>query len=113
MSRQMKVMSFGDSACEKIRRYLDSYINNELTVETNHEVVRHLGSCLTCVGEFEERSRLKARLKSAVTTQNAPVDLSEKIREQIREQDSRRLASPRWARWGAVAAAVLLASLGT
>jgi anti-sigma factor (TIGR02949 family) len=109
----MKVISFGDSACEKIRRYLDSYVNNELTVETNHEVVRHLESCSACAGEAEDRSRLKARLKSAVTAQNAPADLSEKIREQIRQQDPRRFASPHWTRWGAVAAAVVLASFGT
>jgi hypothetical protein len=34
--------SFGEGACEKIRKYLDSYISNELLIETNHEVLRHV-----------------------------------------------------------------------
>jgi len=109
----MKVISFGDSSCEKTRRYLDSYINNELLVETNHEVLRHLESCPACAAEFEQSSRLKARLKSAVAGQSVPPDLSERIREGIRHHQSRPFAAAGWTRWGAVAAAVLLVTLGT
>ena len=38
----MNRIQFGEGACEKIRQYLDSYVSNELLVETNHEVLRHL-----------------------------------------------------------------------
>ena len=38
----------GEGACEKIRRYLDSYVTNELLVETNHEVLRHIEGCPAC-----------------------------------------------------------------
>ncbi|HKE24932.1 MAG TPA: zf-HC2 domain-containing protein, partial [Bryobacteraceae bacterium] len=62
----MKLMQFGDSSCARIRRYLDSYINNELLVETNHEVLRHLETCPACAADVETRTRIKARLKSAV-----------------------------------------------
>ena len=34
----MNRVQFGEGACEKTRKYLDSYIGNELLVETNHEV---------------------------------------------------------------------------
>ena len=54
----MNIIPFGDSACERTRRYLDSYINNELLAETHKEVLRHLETCSTCSAEFEARSRL-------------------------------------------------------
>jgi hypothetical protein len=38
----MNVINFNDKACERIQRYFDSYLDNELLVETNHEVLRHL-----------------------------------------------------------------------
>ena len=54
----MNVISHGDSACEKIRGYLDSYISNELLVETNHEVLRHLEGCPDCREELEALLRI-------------------------------------------------------
>ena len=41
----MNVINFNEKTCEKIRRYFDSYLDNELLVETNHEVLRHLSVC--------------------------------------------------------------------
>lgn len=108
----MNVISFGDSACEKVRRYLNSYIDNELLVETNHEVLRHLESCPNCAAEFEEHSRLKARLKVAVAGQSVPEELSTKIRDQVRHNAIRPASTTYWSRWGAVAAALILVSLG-
>ena len=32
----MSVTEFGPRPCERVRRYLDSYLSNELLVETNH-----------------------------------------------------------------------------
>jgi len=107
----MNVISFGDSACEKTRRYMDSYISNELLVETNHEVLRHLESCVSCSAEIEARSRVKTRLKAAVESQQAPSDLAVKIRRQIHQQQSRsRLAD--WNLWTMAAAAVVVLSIG-
>ncbi len=109
----MKVISFGDSACEKTRRYLDSCLNSRPLTETSPEVLRHLESCPDCAAEFEQSSRLKARLKSAVAGQSVPAGLSEKIRQQIRQYQSHPTAITGWTRWGAVAAAFLLVALGT
>ena len=41
----MNVINFEDGHCKRIRSYLDSYLNNELMVETNHEVLTHLEKC--------------------------------------------------------------------
>jgi Putative zinc-finger len=108
----MNIISFGDSACEKIRRYMDSYISNELLVETNHEVLRHLEACPSCSAEVEARSRVKTRLKAAVESQSVPVDLQVKIREQIRQPESRPVVTATRTRWAMAAAAAVVLTAG-
>ena len=109
----MNIISFGDRACERVRGYLQSYINNELLVETNHEVLRHLESCPACAAELEQHLRLKTRLQSAVASQGVPAALRFKIREQIRQHNSQGVFGGNWGRWGAIAAAVFLVGFGT
>ena len=99
----MNRVSFGES-CERTRKYLDSYISNELLVETNHEVLRHLESCAGCAAEVETRMLLRSRLKSAVRSQSAPVELPARIREQIRAHEPRGVFGA-WFRWPLAAAA--------
>ena len=107
----MNVISFGDSACEKTRRYMDSYISNELLVETNHEVLRHLENCPSCLAEIEARSRVRVRLKAAVENQQAPADLAVKIRRQIHQGHSR-FRPAAWNIWTMAAVAVVVLSIG-
>ncbi len=56
---------------------MDSYISDELLIETNHEVLRHLENCPDCCGELAERRNLKLRIrhtvKSAAESQLNPV----------------------------------------
>ena len=105
----MKLVQFWDNPCSRIRRYVDSYINNELLVETNHEVLGHLEVCPTCAAEVESCARMKARLKSAVQNQSVPEDLQARVRAVLRE-DSR--SSFAWTRWASAAAAVLVIAAG-
>jgi len=104
----MNIISFADSACERVRRYLDSYINSELLVETNHEVLRHLETCSICSAEFASRSRLEA----AVESQSVPAELPAKSRKRLRQDESKVLFAAEWPKWAAVSAAVLLVSVG-
>jgi hypothetical protein len=101
----MNRVSFGESACERTRKYLDSYITNELLVETNHEVLRHLEHCPACTAEAETRQHLRTRLKSAVKTQPVPVELPALVRERIRSEESRKSSNWAWMRWPMTAAA--------
>jgi anti-sigma factor (TIGR02949 family) len=101
----MNRISFGESACERTRKYLDSYITNELLVETNHEVLRHLEHCPDCSAEAEARQQLRARLKSAAKTQPVPPELPALVRERIRAEESRKSSSWTWMRWPVAAAA--------
>ena len=103
----MNIVPLGEGACEKIRRYLDSYISNELLVETNHEVLRHLEHCLSCSAELEARTRLRSRLKSAVEREDVPPDLRVRVRARIQAQGSRPPWMFAWTRWAASAAAVV------
>lgn len=56
--------------CQEFREMTDSYLSDELLVETNHEVLRHLENCAACRSEFASRRELRARVRSAV--KNSP-----------------------------------------
>jgi anti-sigma factor (TIGR02949 family) len=112
----MNRIEFGQGGCDKTRKYLDSYVSNELLVETNHEILRHLESCPDCAAELDTRTRLRARLKAAVNAQAVPPALQVRIREQIRRSESS-LADfawlhAGWPRWAGAMAAMLLLTAG-
>ncbi len=52
--------------CKDFREIADSYLSNELLVETNHEVLRHLENCADCRRELASRRDLRMRLRDAV-----------------------------------------------
>lgn len=80
----MNVVNFEDGHCKRVRSYLDSYLNNELMVETNHEVLTHLETCGSCSRSLEDRARVKAQLKRAVMQEYAPAALRERIVNDLR-----------------------------
>ena len=80
----MNVINFEDGHCKRVRSYLDSYLNNELLVETNHEVLTHLEACDACSRSLEDRARVKAQLKRAVMKEYAPAALRERIGDDLR-----------------------------
>jgi Putative zinc-finger len=56
--------------CKDFRDIADSYLSNELLVETNHEVLQHLEACADCRSELASRRELRERLRLVV--KNAP-----------------------------------------
>jgi anti-sigma factor (TIGR02949 family) len=112
----MNRIQFGQGGCEKTLRYLDAYISNELTVETNHEVLRHLEGCPGCSAELDTRARLRSQLKTAVKAQSVPPELQVRIREQIHRERFGNWLSLEWlkaGRWrwaGALAAGLVVAA---
>jgi len=99
----MNVINFEQHHCKKVRAYLDSYLNNELLVETTHDVLRHLEQCAECSQALENRRRVKALLKTAVMKETAPPALEDRIRRRIRKDASRG-----WPMWTLVAAAAVI-----
>lgn len=56
--------------CQDFREIIDSYLGDELLVETNHEVLRHLENCADCRREIAARRELLAQIRAAV--KNSP-----------------------------------------
>jgi putative zinc finger protein len=107
----MKVIGFVQGQCKKIRSYLDSYLSNELLVETNHEVLKHVETCQSCSDALADRARVKDALRQSVIRDEAPAALRYRIQKDIRKK-----SSPVWGRqWLMVAAAavvLLVAAIG-
>jgi hypothetical protein len=109
----MDVVNFRDRTCNKMRGYFDSYLDNELIVETNHELLRHIESCDECARLLEERARIKKTVKSAVLKEQPPAELLANIQKTIRESDRAGGFHAGLSRWSlALAALLILAAAG-
>lgn len=52
--------------CGDVREMADSFLSEELLVETTHEILRHLEQCPSCRAELESRRGLRAALRAAI-----------------------------------------------
>ena len=82
--------------CKDFRELADSYLSNELLVETNHEVLRHLENCADCRRELASCRDLRTRLHDAVKRSsqsqlntNFAVRLTNDLREKYLAKQSR------------------------
>jgi anti-sigma factor RsiW len=92
--------------CQQIRELMDSYLSEELSVETNHRFLRHAAECRDCAAELKRRRRLRALLSE---TLDLPVD-ADRVRVRIAHAvDRERRSSKRVTRLGAVAATLVAA----
>ena len=51
--------------CHEFCEITDSYLSDELSVETNHEAISHLEKCADCRSELSARRALRTRLRDA------------------------------------------------
>src|SRR5579885_1609056 len=51
----MGMLNFEPQVCGKIRGYIGHYLNSELLVETNIEVLQHLSYCQSCATFIRNR----------------------------------------------------------
>lgn len=99
--------------CSDFREIADSYLSDELLVETNHDVLRHLESCADCryelAGRRELRHDLRMKFREARELR-IPEGFSRSLRSRLKEQALQRPAVvvPRIAYVG-IAATVLIA----
>jgi hypothetical protein len=85
---------------------MDSYLSEELSVETNHAVLRHLAECRDCAAELKRRQRLRALLSD---TLDVAVDDSRATARISQAVDREQRSWQRVARFGAVAAMLVVA----
>ncbi len=108
----MNTLNFDSKRCERIRQHLDSYLSNELLVETACQVVRHLESCEACSRDLESRMRVRDALQRAVANRPVPdsvrADVLRSLRESRRKSPLRARVT-RWAVGVASIACILLA----
>lgn len=102
-------------SCRDARELADSFLSDQLLVETMHDIVRHLETCPACRAEFEARRTLRKRLQTAIdaapTLGPSPAflaSLTERLRpvEPFRTM-TRRAWLERWLAAAAAAVAVL------
>jgi anti-sigma factor RsiW len=85
---------------------MDSYLSEELSVESNHGVLRHVAECRGCAAELKRRQRLRALLSE---TLDVPVD-ADRVRARIAHAVDRDQRSwKRVTRFGGIAAALVAA----
>src|SRR5260370_13256958 len=65
-TKHMDIVNFGRGCCEIVRWYMDSYISNELLIESNHEILLHVEERSDGLRELEIRLRIRASLPIAV-----------------------------------------------
>jgi anti-sigma factor RsiW len=109
----MNTLSFDSKQCELMRQYLDSYLSNELLVETASEVMHHLENCESCSRDLESRMRVRNALQRAVVNRPVPESVRADVLRSLRESQPRsfmRSSATRWA-IGLASIAFILLSL--
>ncbi|MGQ0540936.1 MAG: hypothetical protein ACT4O9_03670 [Blastocatellia bacterium] len=95
--------------CRDFNDIADSYLSNELLVETNHEVLRHIENCGDCRNELAARRELRDRLRIAIkeaSESHINPGFATRVRSSLREQAFNR----RWALNGFLSPVVLSGS---
>jgi hypothetical protein len=92
--------------CQRIRELMDSYLSEELSVETNHEVLRHLATCEACAGEAQRRLRLRRMLSQSL---DIPVDADRVMQRVSQSLDRHQRPWLGTAQWTGLAAALVVA----
>lgn len=71
--------------CREFREIVCVFLDDELLVETNHEVINHAETCANCRRELAARQALRLKLRAAIA--DAPeTQMSDKFVESLRAQ---------------------------
>jgi predicted anti-sigma-YlaC factor YlaD len=99
--------------CREVRDLVDSFLSEQLLVETNHDIVRHLETCPDCRADVAARRELRGKIRSAfsLSSELAPrPEFSAQMATALRSERnslSRRSLLKSW--WALAAGAVLAA----
>ena len=91
--------------CRQVRELMDSYISGELTVESNHDVLRHVERCEACRSELARRERMGALLIESFGAAPDATAFGARLTQAL-DRDQHRWG--RLARYGSIAAALIL-----
>lgn len=95
--------------CHEARHRLDLFMDGELSVPENLQVLEHLNLCRGCASAYEGEKALRGSLKAQLGAERAPAGLHEKLSGVGKTGRVPATIQPR--RWGALAAAVFFVTL--
>lgn len=72
--------------CRNLKELLDSYLCDELSVETNHAVLRHVEQCAACRAEMAARRNLRETMQRAGTQLRLSDESRMRLREALRAE---------------------------
>ena len=96
--------------CQQACPLLDSYLTNELQVETLHAVNAHLAECGACRAALASRERARTAINTAVRNLVPDPDFAALVRDTVRAEATSRGPSKFLLSWVALAAALALIS---
>lgn len=85
--------------CRDFKEMLDSYLCEELAVETNHSILRHAELCGPCRGEMAARRELRSRLRRVCSRERMSADAATRLRERLRCEANSACEAGWGARW--------------
>jgi hypothetical protein len=102
--------------CPEVRRQLFLFLDNELEVKENLEILTHLDLCQQCSEYFESEKRVEDLLKEKLTIEFDQYKLWKKVQNHLRQPSSpsplRSKLNKWFLVWGPAVAATLLVTLG-
>ncbi len=72
--------------CRNLKDLLDSYLCDELSVETNHAVLRHVEQCAACRAEMAARRNLRETMRRVGTQLRLSDECRMRLREALRAE---------------------------
>jgi len=72
--------------CNDVRKYFNAFLDDELYVEKNIEVLAHLDMCCECGQRMEKERLLQKRVRETVCEVKAPAYLAENILKRTEER---------------------------
>ncbi|NOZ21605.1 MAG: hypothetical protein GXP25_11035 [Planctomycetes bacterium] len=93
--------------CEEVRKYIHPFLDDELDVETNLDVLEHINFCTECGERFEEEKNLQEIIRAGLLRTPKPEGLHDRICQAIPFEKKRKRS-----RASLVVAGLVLASIG-
>ena len=72
--------------CRNFKELLDSYLSDELAVESNHQIIRHSEMCPNCRQEMGARRNMRSMLRDGVKATTASPEFKNRLRASLREE---------------------------